>query len=102
MADLCEWRLRHGVRICARYDDRSRGIFGRETGRCKIYTKEYTEYLETKLLKLNSEIELLKEAKQVLLQIDLRNNGKCYNNGVLDNCQCTLCKINKFLENADR
>ena len=67
----------------------------------KIYTKEYTEYLETKLLKINSEIELLKEAKQVLLQIDLRNNGKCYNNGVLDNCQCTLCKINKFLENAD-
>lgn len=67
----------------------------------KIYTKEYTEFLETKLLKIKSEVELLKEAKQVLLQIDLRNNGKCYNNGVLDNCQCTLCKINKFLENAD-
>ena len=67
----------------------------------KIYTKEYTEFLETKLLKIKSEIELLKEANKVLLQIDLRHNGKCYNNGVLDNCQCTLCKINKFLENAD-
>lgn len=42
----------------------------------------------------------LKEAKEVLLQLDHRHNGKCYNPAQSD-CDCTLCKIDKILNKAE-
>lgn len=41
-------------------------------------------------------LSLLAEAKEVLIQLDHRHNGKCYNPGATD-CDCTLCKIEKSL-----
>jgi hypothetical protein len=41
-------------------------------------------------------ISVLKEAKEVLLQLDHRHNGKCYN-PASENCDCTICKITKVL-----
>lgn len=40
--------------------------------------------------------EVLKETKEVLLQLDHRHNGRCYNPTEND-CNCTLCKIDKVL-----
>lgn len=49
---------------------------------------------------LKTALSLLSEAKEVLLQIDHRNNGKCYN-PVEINCNCTTCKISNFLTNQN-
>jgi hypothetical protein len=46
--------------------------------------------------------ELLKallEAKEVLLQLDHRHNGKCYNPGS-EKCNCTLCRIETIIKKA--
>ena len=43
--------------------------------------------------------QTLKEAKEVLLQLDHRHNGKCYN-PTENECNCTLCKIDKVLNKA--
>jgi hypothetical protein len=43
-------------------------------------------------------IEALKEAREVLLQLDTRHNGKCYNPSETD-CSCTLCRITRVLNN---
>ena len=45
-------------------------------------------------------LAVLKEAKEVLLQLDHRHNGKCYNPTEND-CKCTLCKIDKVLKKVD-
>jgi hypothetical protein len=44
-------------------------------------------------------LEALLEAKEVLLQLDHRHNGKCYNPGS-ENCNCTLCKIESVIKKA--
>lgn len=44
-------------------------------------------------------LEALKEAKEVLLQLDHRHNGKCYNPTESD-CNCTLCRIDKVIKTA--
>ena len=44
-------------------------------------------------------LSVLKEAKEVLLQLDHRHNGKCYN-PTENECNCTLCKIDKVLNKA--
>lgn len=50
--------------------------------------------------KLDTDVlEVIKESKYVLLQLDQRHNGKCYN-PMEDNCQCTLCKIEKVLKSV--
>jgi len=50
--------------------------------------------------KINREVILvLNEAKTVLLQLDQRHNGECYN-PLEEDCQCTLCKINKVLKST--
>jgi hypothetical protein len=38
----------------------------------------------------------LLEAKEVLLQLDHRHNGKCYNPG-LEKCNCAFCRINEVI-----
>lgn len=48
----------------------------------------------------NELIAALKEAKEVLLQLDHRHNGKCYNPTEND-CNCTLCTIDKVLKKAE-
>lgn len=45
-------------------------------------------------------LAVIKEAKQVLLQLDSRHNGKCYNQVETD-CLCTLCKINRIINKAE-
>lgn len=45
-------------------------------------------------------LQLLIEAKEVLLQLDTRLNGTCYNPGSVGNCECTLCKISKVIKKA--
>lgn len=45
-------------------------------------------------------ISVLKEAKEVLLQLDHRHNGTCYNPTEND-CNCTLCTIDKVLKKAE-
>jgi len=49
--------------------------------------------------RINELEELLKEAKEVLLQLDHRHNGKCYN-PVSERCDCTLCKIDSVIKKA--
>lgn len=44
-------------------------------------------------------LDVLKEAKEVLIQLDHRHNGKCYNPTEAD-CKCTLCKIERVLKKA--
>jgi hypothetical protein len=44
--------------------------------------------------------QALSEAKEVLLQLDHRHNGKCYN-PASENCDCTICKIEKVLNEAE-
>jgi hypothetical protein len=46
-------------------------------------------------------ISLLEEVKTVLLQLDNRHNGHCYN-PLEENCSCTLCKINNVLETSEK
>lgn len=45
-------------------------------------------------------LAVIKEAKEVLLQLDSRHNGKCYN-PVETDCLCTLCKINRIINKAE-
>jgi hypothetical protein len=45
-------------------------------------------------------ISVLKEAKEVFLQLDHRHNMKCYNPTEND-CKCTLCTIEKVLKKAE-
>ena len=42
-------------------------------------------------------LEALIEARDVLIQLDHRHNGKCYNPTETD-CNCTLCKINNAIK----
>lgn len=49
------------------------------------------------IAKVPQKIDALKDCKTVFLQLDTRHNGKCYNKGMEENCQCTLCKINRVL-----
>lgn len=48
----------------------------------------------------NELLAALKEAKEVLLQLDHRHNGKCYN-PTQNDCDCTLCTIDKVLNKAE-
>lgn len=49
--------------------------------------------------RINELEAVLKEAKEVLLQLDHRHNGRCYNPLETD-CNCTLCKINSAIQKA--
>jgi hypothetical protein len=45
-------------------------------------------------------LKALIEAKEVLLQLDHRHNGKCYNPASIETCTCTLCKIDNAINKA--
>jgi len=61
----------------------------------------FEEAKNEKLITAASELlAALKEAKEVLLQLDHRHNGKCYNPTEND-CKCTLCTIDKVLKKAE-
>ena len=80
--------------------------------RCPItgFGSTYPETNKAELIEVEANAKLiasapellaaLKEAKEVLLQLDHRHNGKCYNPTEND-CNCTLCTIDKVLKKAE-
>jgi hypothetical protein len=62
----------------------------------KMQDDNISKYAVTRINELE---DVLKEAKEVLLQLDHRHNGKCYNPTETD-CNCTLCKINSAIQKA--
>jgi len=77
---------------------------------CVRYVKEFEVDQHKKIMSLigeknelvyqNNQLrKILQDAKEVLLQLDHRHNGKCYN-PVSESCNCTLCKIDQVLNKA--
>ena len=63
----------------------------------KLQDDNLSNYAVARIDELES---ALQEAKEVLLQLDHRHNGKCYSPGEIE-CNCTLCKIDKVLNKAE-